>query len=265
VSCRDHAPKFREPADTVGDGSVVRAAYFEHHDDPLAVKFAIEKLSGQLLRREPIDGHGHGDDAMPLLRYCGFSLAGGHPSTVRLELRAVKGPSKLYLLTNERSAPKRWEHEDLFVDECDRRFAHWCSRLRIVGALADWRDAPASALARTVQHSIAAEDTARAVADDPASVAALQNEIIDALRAGMGFFTAHKEGGSHLFFDGTAFRRTDYGDAVDRCEIYPTDTAMIDALRRFYGWDARRAAYPHPVSELQVWAYIRSRLSQRRT
>lgn len=259
MSCRDHAPKFCEPTGSIGDWSVVRAALFMHHGDPLSVKFAVEKLSGQLLRREPAERDG-GD---PVLRYGGSSRAGGHLSTVRLELRAVKGADKLYLLSSERSTPKRWEHQDRFVDECDRRFAHWCSGLQVVCSMADWRDASASALARTVRESIAAEDAAGHIGEDPTLIAAVQNEIIDALRAGMEFVSANNEGGTHLFFDGMVFRRVDHGDEPNGCEIYPTDTAMIEALRRFFDWDARHAACPHPVPELQVWTHIRSRLSKR--
>ena len=92
----------------------------------------------------------------------------------------------------------------------------------------------------------------------------LQHEIaLDALRSGMGFFSASKEGGSHLFFDGSVFRRKDYGDGPDWSAVYADDASMIDGLRRFYDWDARRDSYPHRKPDLEVWQYIHSQLRPR--
>lgn len=67
----------------------------------MAVKYTIETLTGQLLGRELIDM------ARLALRYSGTSGARGHPSTVRLQLRAVGNGKYLYTLTNECAAPRR--------------------------------------------------------------------------------------------------------------------------------------------------------------
>ena len=60
-------PKFCEPTDAVGDWRDVRTALFEHKDRPTAVKYAIEKITVQLLHRELVEV----DVGAPVLRYSG--------------------------------------------------------------------------------------------------------------------------------------------------------------------------------------------------
>nr|WP_295786468.1 hypothetical protein [Rhodoferax sp.] len=250
-------PKFRQPTDVGGDWRDVRGACFEHELAPTAMKYAIEKLTAQRLGRASTDIAALG------LRYSGSSKAGGHPSTVMLELRAVGHEKYLYALTNERTAPKRWENQDRFTAECERRFAHWCTQLGTVPVDTEWPAAPREALEETIRETIAAEAVAARSVEDPAPIAAVQRQVLDAMRSGMGFFTANKEGGSHLFFDGQVFRRNDYGDEPNLSETYADDGAMLVCLRRFYNWDAQRDAYPHPKAELDVWNYIRGQLQHR--
>ena len=112
--------------DAVGDWQFASSACFEHEHAPTAMKYAIERMTTQLLQREP-----QGTNAAAL-RYAGTSRAGGNPSTVRLELVAIDGARHLYRLTSESSAPRRWEENRRFTADCERRFARWCGQLRIV-------------------------------------------------------------------------------------------------------------------------------------
>ncbi|MBC7832935.1 MAG: hypothetical protein H7Y62_13065 [Hyphomicrobium sp.] len=214
-------------------------------------------MTKQLLQREPLD------IAAPSLRYAGTPSAGGHPCTARLELVAVGGGRQLYALSSDSSAPRRWEEEQHFIAKCVRRFAHWFAQLPIVSDEQAWPGERGASLARYLLEVVAAEDAAARVSGDIAPVLALQRQVLDALRSGMGFFTAGKEGGSHLFFDGAVFRRSDYGDGPDLSAVYPDDASMLDCLRRFYDWDARQDSHPHPKAELAVWQYIRGRLRTR--
>ena len=250
-------PKFSRPTDEAGDWHVARSTCFEHANAPTAIKYAIEKMTGQLLQRQPFD------ITAPVLQYAGTTGAGGHPCTVRLQLVAVAAECHLYRLTSESSVPRRWEEEQRFTSACERRFAHWCVQLRIVANEQAWPNAPRADLEQCVMGVIAAEEaTARAI-EDKTPVVALQRQVLDALRSGMGFFSASKEGGSHLFFDGSVFRRKDYGDGPDWSAVYADDASMIDGLRRFYDWDARRDSYPHRKPDLEVWQYIHSLLRPR--
>ncbi len=96
--------------------------------------------------------------------------------------------------------------------------------------------------------------------DDAAAIAALQSEVLAALRSGCGFTTAHKEGGTRLYFNGSVYVRSDYGDQPNTHEVYRDDAAMIRCLRNFYDWPARRDVYPLQPRELDVWNYIRGQL-----
>ena len=145
------APPGRHEA---GDWRVLREARFEHEHLPSEVKCSIEKLTAQPLRREPID------IVAVALRYVGTSSAGEYRSSVRLELEAVGCGKYLYALASERSAPGRRENEREFSSDCERRFLHWCSQLRIVPAHAEWPAAPRDAFERLVLETAAAEETA---------------------------------------------------------------------------------------------------------
>lgn len=249
--------KFSRPTEAVGDWHVKRSACFEHGDAPTAMKYAVEKMTKQLLQREPIDLKAL------VLCYAGTSSAGGHPCTVRLELVAVCGVRYLYRFTNESSAPRRWEEYLHFTTACERRFAHWCGQLNIVEKERAWPSALRTSLEICVLSVIAAEDAAALVVEDMGPVIALQRQVLDALRGGMGFFTAGKEGGSHLFFADNAYRRNDYGTDIDLSATYADDASMIACLRSFFDWDTRQDSYPHSKPELEVWQYIQSQLQPR--
>lgn len=251
----DH-PKFSRPTDAVGDWTVSRSACFEQSQPPPRVKYAIEKMTCQLLRRETLAGRS------PVLRYAGTSGAGGHPSTVKLELIAIDPERRchLYRLTSESSAPRRWEQEQRFTADCERRFAHWCGQLRIVTSEHAWPNVPRAAFERYVMDVAAAEDAAARIEEDMVPVVELQRQVLAALRGGWGFLTSSKEGGSRLFFDGEVFRRSDYGDGPDMSTVYSDESAMLDGLRRIYSWDAQQDSYPHAKPELDVWRYIHGKL-----
>jgi hypothetical protein len=252
VNIWDH-PKFKKPTAALGDWHALRSVRFEHEDAPTAVKYAIEKLTGQLIHREPVSA------SAPALCYSGTSGAGGNPCMVQLKLIAVGRLQYLYELTCERTSPKRWEDETRFLAECDRQFTHWCSQLRVVESTAATPATHAStadALADTIERTLAEENAAAQVLEDPAPVAAVQRQVLDGLRNGMRFFTANKEGGSHLFFDGQVYRRNDFGDEPTLNEGFADDDAIIGCLRRFYNWDAQSDIYPHRKPELAIWTYI---------
>ena len=94
----------------------------------------------------------------------------------------------------------------------------------------DWLEASEPLYAQRNCEALAAQDAAALEVPDPQPVAALQQAVLPALRAGKIFFTAHKEGGTQLKFDGQSFVRWDYGDAPIT-ERFATDEAMLACVR----------------------------------
>ena len=182
---------------------------------------------------------------------------------MRLELKAAASDAYLYAFTSEGSAPKKWEDEAGFTRECERRFAFWCAKLHLVPDAVAWRPGHRVALRDIVLATHASEEALARHVEDPAPVESLQRQVLAGLKAGQGFFTAHKEGGTHLLFDGNAYRRSDYGDEPNIDETFATDSAMLACLRRFYDWEAQRDAYPHKKAEVEVWRYILGQLRAR--
>lgn len=88
-----------------------------------------------------------------------------------------------------------------------------------------------------------------------ASVGAVQQEILAALRAGARFFTAHKEGGTVVSYQNDHYLRADYGESEER-EIFPDEAALLVYLRRLYHWETGRHASPQEPSETDRWTLI---------
>jgi hypothetical protein len=253
TSNRKTAPALGEPSSLTGDWTDWQQIRFWHDGDPLDAKYFVEKVTGVLLSR---------DASLPVLTYRGMSSAGGDSRSVWLRHEAVIDARNLYSLDYECKAQRKWISEERFQIEAERRFAFLCSKLEVARKI-DWSEASAALLDQRRSESIDREESEASVIEDPVPVAAMQRAVLDALRNGMGVFTAHKEGGTHIFFDGTAFRRLDYGEEPNADETYSTDEAILSCLRQFFDWEARRPVYPHQPSELAVWTHVMSRLIPR--
>lgn len=247
--------KFVEPANFSGDWVDQRQVHFWHDGHPIAVKYVVEKITATLLQRDQSDAR--------QLSYCGCSDGSGTPREVCLRFEAVIDSRKLYSLQVKRSTPKKWASEAEHLRAAGRTMAFWSAKLFIASPDIAWSRASSALYDQCRRESLALEEVMANAVEDPAPIAALQKEVLDALRAGMGFFTANKEGGTHLFFNGRVFVRSDYGDEPNVNETYAADAAMVACLRRFFDWESRRDWYPHRPPELDVWKYIKGRLVQR--
>jgi len=72
----------------------------------------------------------------------------------------------------------------------------------------------------------------------------IQKSILDDLRNGKFFRTAHHKGGTHLFFDGKDFVRRDYG-VEESTKRFATEAEILDCIREFYDWESCKETYPH--------------------
>ena len=243
--------KFCQPTDLGGDWRDSRQFHFWHDQDPFAVKHVIETMTGTLLQRDAEDA-GH-------LAYAGIHVIGNRRCALRLRFVAVIALRNLYSLQLDSTAPRKWVTHLSFMDDLERMELHWRSQRVLTDDGIDWRCASPSLLDQRMQASLALEAEVVNCVEDPAPVAAIQNAVLAALRAGREFRAINKEGGTTLSFHGGSFLRTDFGEAP-RSEVIPTDEAMLACLRHFYDWDSRRDSYPHCPPESDVWRYIQDQL-----
>lgn len=88
--------------------------------------------------------------------------------------------------------------------------------------------------------------------------AAIQQEILTALRAGAEFRTAHKEGGTTIRWQRGRFLREDYGDWSERAE-YTNEAEFLAFLERFFEWESRGFQQVE-LPDAQRWRNIRQLL-----
>ena len=106
-------------------------------------------------------------------------------------------------------------------------------------------------------------DQARRAHERLAGVTLLQREILDGLRRGLTFSTAHKEGGTTIRHRDGKFVRADYGES-SRVEEFHDEAAFLTFLRRFFDWETSRGAYPGKASEVEAWRLILRLLEEER-
>lgn len=115
--------------------------------------------------------------------------------------------------------------------------------------------APAPAAAPTA--------TAPASRAPDAESAAIQREILAALRSGAEFRTAHKEGGTIIRWRKGRFLREDYGD-WSRRESYTNEAAFLAFLWEFFEWQSR-GFQREDIPEPERWRNIQKLLYHGRT
>jgi hypothetical protein len=91
------------------------------------------------------------------------------------------------------------------------------------------------------------------------SVAAIQQAIIAAMKRGATFGTAHKEGGTNIYWKGDRFIRSDYGDYPDK-QLFTDEADFLAKLRKFLHWDVTSNAGRNQLSELDTWRLILRRM-----
>ncbi len=87
------------------------------------------------------------------------------------------------------------------------------------------------------------------------SVAKLQAEVLARLRNGASFSTAHKEGGTRIYWQGGRFIRSDYGDNESE-QSFDDERAFLAFLRRFFDHEIARGTDRDKVSEEAAWRLI---------
>ncbi len=94
-----------------------------------------------------------------------------------------------------------------------------------------------------------------------ATVSAVQQEVVRALRRGAMFRTAHKEGGTVIRFEQGRFLRADYGE-WDTRQAFHDEPEFLTFLREFFDTETARNALPDRVPDHEAWRLILRLLDQ---
>lgn len=87
------------------------------------------------------------------------------------------------------------------------------------------------------------------------STEAVQAEILDQMRKGACYATAHKEGGTTIRFSRGRFVSESYGESSSS-ETFATPAEFFAYLWRFHDWKTSQYDWPNRVPELDAWKLI---------
>jgi hypothetical protein len=221
-------------------------ALFADSRPVLDVKFDLEKRTHRLLPRDPERA-----DALVFRAYSkSYTTTGG--TTFELRLEAAYEAHNLYALVLSAEGPGDPAKEKLWEENLRRTFDRVTSGLALTTARAPFSP---ERYRQLVESTIAREaELANLVVDEPA-IRAVQEAILSGLSRGQLFFTANKEGGTHIRYIAPNFVLQDYGESDDR-EEFSSAEDFLARLRKFYDWESRRDWSPHAPPEIEVWRYI---------
>lgn len=87
------------------------------------------------------------------------------------------------------------------------------------------------------------------------SIEAIQQAIVNGMKSGASFATAHKEGGTNIRWHQGQFIASDYGES-DESKGFSSEAEFLQYLRKFYDWETSRNVYPNKVSDFDAWKLI---------
>jgi hypothetical protein len=91
------------------------------------------------------------------------------------------------------------------------------------------------------------------------SIPSIQQAIIAKMKQGARYRTSHKEGGSHVYWRGDRFVRSDYGENQEERQFL-TEDSFLSMLFPFFRSDLVNLPVEAPLSEIDAWRLILRRL-----
>ncbi|MEZ5404181.1 MAG: hypothetical protein R2729_31165 [Bryobacteraceae bacterium] len=192
------------------------------------------------------------------LAYRGESSIPPHHYRVRLVFEAAMPNDNLYSLRVEATGWKKFMKPHELEASLQRTVDYWLREVQRVDE-PDTDGASGERYQELVQAAAEQEAAAANPPVDHAGIAAIQRKIIDGMRAGRRFATAHKEGGTNITMHRGKWISQDYGESNDR-RVFDDEAAFFEYLRKFYDWETRRDIYPHRPPEADAWRYILGKL-----
>jgi hypothetical protein len=224
-------------------------ALFADSRPVLDVKYDVEKRIKRLLTRDP--------ERSETLLFRGISsdVTSAGTTTIELRLEAAFDTHNLYALRLDYEGPRSPVNENIWSENMRRTMDRWTEGLALTESRAGSRP---ERFRQVVEETTSRE---RELAQQPpkeedlAAIAVIRQGILDRLRQGKYFFTAHHEGGTHIKWIQDHFVFQDYGESDDR-EEFTAVAPFFERLRKFYDWKSRYDWQPHTPPEIEVWRFI---------
>jgi len=229
------------------------STYFWSSRDPFEMRFETEKTLGLLLARD--------EAQTERLVYSGSDNPPSIGRDVRLCFEAALPKGNWYSLQVTAWVPKSWYTVTEFQSYADKAFEHWTSNLQTAPTLGLLGGASQELYAQRIHDAVEEEARRASEKEDPLPVTALKHQILEDLRNGASFRTAHHEGGTTISFDGKAFIRSEYGEQTSS-KVLSTDEETLDCIEALYDWESRKGTFPHRPPELEVWRFIQRQLTK---
>jgi hypothetical protein len=249
--CRPKKSKTPSPPATKGMTTYHfdHAVYFSRFRDlrsPYEMRCALERLHMTRFLAVPKDGG---------LEYVAETVQGGLPCVFRLVYESADPDSDHYALHMRMSwAHLKPEVHDYYRKSAGSWFDLWSSSLLSIPA-GTHRPRRQATLGERVAEAQSAESDLR-------EVAGIQRKIVEALRQGATYSTAHKEGGTRIGYSGGAFYQEDFGDNPAK-HRFEDEATFLRSLRRFFDWEISRGNPSGVIAEEVAWILILRRLDQR--
>jgi hypothetical protein len=224
-------------------------AFFADSRPVLDVKYDVEKRVKRLLPRDP-----ESPDSL-VFRGISASVTTAGTNTIELRLEAAFDSHNLYALRLGYEGSGSPVNEKIWSENVRLTMDRWTEGLTLTESRAG---STPERFRQVVEETTSRE---RELADQPlpkedqAAILAIQEAIVERLRQGKYFFTASKEGGTHIKWIRDRFVFQDYGESDDR-EEFTAVAPFFERLRKFYDWESRYEWLPHTPPEIEVWRFI---------
>ncbi|MDA4129866.1 MAG: hypothetical protein OK457_03760 [Thaumarchaeota archaeon] len=239
------------PERTPQDWSKEYLTYFWDSHSPLAVKYNMESITGILLERAEPKGRD--------LVYVGETGLTSCAIKLKLTYIAALPERNWYSLEVDCWVPRSWSTENEFLMKSNRAFTYWSGKLNSIN---DRTAIPSSIMNlydQRVLETVEKEKQVPPSSEEILQTQEIQRMILEKLRKGKSFRTAHHEGGTIIFFDGTSFVQRIYGEEESTKNL-ESEKEALEYIKQLYDWDSRKDYYPHRPPELTVWKYIQRQL-----
>jgi len=216
-----------------------RVLHFCDKRPPHEVQFALERELMTLFTAAMDDGK---------LRLLAEGEVNGARHRFELRFEAALFRKNCYSLRVEVSwAGQPAAHRDYFRKTTDSWFGLWTRDLMAANPPGEG-EGSADRYRRLSEAALQAE----AQLD---SVGAIQQAIVAGIKRGGSYSTAHKEGGTNIFWRDGVFVRSDYGDYPDHKQ-FADEAEFLKMLRQFCQWDVTRNAGKRQFSDFDTWKLI---------